>query len=324
MSLWPSSWDPKLITVANSSVSNVWKQCVLQNVIGEGGTSTDGLGGRIASIFVIFVTSMFATLVPVLLKKSKNVRIPEYCYVTAKNFGTGVIVSTAFIHLLDPAYIAIGRRSCVGQTGTWRSFRWCATMVLAGAICTFMVDIYCSYFSARYFRKQQGEKTSDELEFQAQFSGFVILEFGVVVHSAFIGLALGSSSNWIVLFIVIIFHQMFEGLGIGARMSMIPFPGKKWFWPYLLSFAYSVTTPISIAIGLGVRESYREYGFNQLRVQGICDALSCGIMMYTAFVELLARDFVFEPGKRTLKDLNIQVFFLLLGALIMSVIGKWA
>jgi hypothetical protein len=41
-------------------------------------------------------------------KTVKSLRIPQYVYLFARNFGTGVIVATAFVHLMDPAYGEIG------------------------------------------------------------------------------------------------------------------------------------------------------------------------------------------------------------------------
>lgn len=374
-SLWESWWDPEVITIADENIPNDWKVCVLQGAIDSHEHEHSSLGGRIAAIFVVLVTSLIATAFPVVARRVRWLRIPQYAYVIAKNFGTGVIVTTAFIHLMDPAYSSIGANSCVGGLGHWADYAWCPAIILAGAIGTFIVDAYCNFFSESWFgvahnhdhdeagdaitRNKTGhsyvhqhdhagcgdEADPSELqldekkdsgitedvssinelrEFRAQFSGFMILEIGVIVHSVFIGLALGASSEWVTLFIVIIFHQMFEGLGIGSRMSMIPFPKNRWWWPYVLIVAYALTTPIAIAIGIGVRESYQEDGLNQMRVQGICDAISCGILVYTGFVELVARDFIFNKESRTFWDLTFQLIALLWGAGLMALLGKWA
>jgi hypothetical protein len=37
-------------------------------------------------------------------------------YLFARYFGTGVIVATAFVHLLDPAYKRIGPKTCVVES----------------------------------------------------------------------------------------------------------------------------------------------------------------------------------------------------------------
>ena len=59
------------------------------------GTSSEDLPLRIASIFVILVGASFATLFPVLSRRTKYLRsrIPKGVFDTAKYFGSGVIVS---------------------------------------------------------------------------------------------------------------------------------------------------------------------------------------------------------------------------------------
>ena len=95
-----------------------------------------------------------------------------------------------------------------------------------------------------------------ERSFRQQIAAFLLLEFGIIFHSVIIGLNLGvTGSEFATLYPVLVFHQSFEGLGIGARMSAIPF-GKHTWLPWILCAAYGLTTPISIAIGLGVRTAY--------------------------------------------------------------------
>jgi zinc transporter 1/2/3 len=88
-----------------------------------------------------------------------------------------------------------------------------------------------------------------------QMTAIFILEFGVIFHSIFIGLTLAvSGDEFIVLYIVLIFHQTFEGLGLGSRQATAMWPSGKAWLPYVLGVAYSLSTPIAIASGLGVRE----------------------------------------------------------------------
>ncbi|KAL2313449.1 ZIP zinc transporter Zrt1 [Schizosaccharomyces pombe] len=64
------------------------------------------LGYRIGAIFVILATSLIGMNLPLVLSKitknRPNVYI-EYLYLFARYFGSGVILATAFIHLLAPA-----------------------------------------------------------------------------------------------------------------------------------------------------------------------------------------------------------------------------
>jgi zinc transporter 1/2/3 len=162
--------------------------------------------------------------------------------------------------------------------------------------------------------------------FRQQIAAFIILEFGVIFHSVVIGLNLGTAGKeFAALYPVLVFHQSFEGLGIGARMSSIPFP-KRWEWlQWALCAGYGLTTPIAIAVGLGVRTTYNSGSFTANIVSGIFDSVSAGILIYTGLVELLARDFLFNP-ERTMdrRQLTFMIACTLAGAGVMALLGKWA
>jgi zinc transporter 1/2/3 len=170
------------------------------------------------------------------------------------------------------------------------------------------------------------ESLATERSFKQQIAAFLILEFGVIFHSAIIGLTLASAGEeFSVLYVVIVFHQSFEGLGIGARLSAIPFPKRVSWMPWTLCAAYGLTTPIAIAAGLGIRTTFNEAGMTTNIVSGVLDSVSAGILIYTGFVELLARDFLFNPDRtRDDRQLAFMVVSMLLGAGIMALLGKWA
>lgn len=167
-----------------------------------------------------------------------------------------------------------------------------------------------------------------EIAFRQQIAAFLILEFGVIFHSVIIGLTLGTAgySDFSILYPVIVFHQAFEGLGIGARLSAIAFPRKLGGWmPWALCVGYGLSTPIAVAVGLGVRETYVAGSFTANIISGVLDATSAGILIYTGLVELLARDFLFNPERtQDDKQLLFMVFCVFLGAGLMALLGKWA
>ncbi|KAF3915906.1 hypothetical protein AA313_de0204126 [Arthrobotrys entomopaga] len=352
--------------------------------LSEGGNEYDGrLGIRIAALFVILVVSTCCTVFPVMTRRLPNMKIPEIIYLFARYFGAGVIVATAFVHLLEPAYEAIGPATCVGMTGGWAQYAWPPAIALFSVMVIFLVDVVAERYSEMKFggehghidgeecgrneNERAGEATTSRVtsmagfaiqpkeaeagnfkneapaagaevgeysdgesvysrrEFYSQFSAFLILEFGVIFHSIIIGLALGvAGEEFNTLFPVLVFHQGFEGLGIGARMSAIPFKNGSTL-PWILCALYGLSTPIAIAIGLGLRNTYNPGSFTANVVSGILDSLSAGVLIYTGLVELLARDFLFDP-KRT-KDNGRLAFMLvctLLGAGLMALLGKWA
>ena len=57
---------------------------------------------------------------------------------------------------------------------------------------------------------------------------------------------------------------------------------------------FGLSTPIAIAIGLGVRKAYPPNGRTTLIVNGVFDSLSAGILIYTGLVELMAHEFMFS------------------------------
>ncbi|CAK7199482.1 low-affinity Zn(2+) transporter zrt2 [Sporothrix eucalyptigena] len=161
----------------------------------------------------------------------------------------------------------------------------------------------------------------------SQIVSLLILEFGVVFHSLFIGLSLAGSDNLHVLLIVIAFHQFFEGLGLGSRLAVADWPSNWKAWTgYLMALGYGVTTPIGIAIGLGVNAGLNSQPDKAQLVNGIFDAVSSGILVYTALVELLAHEFMFNPEMR---DAKLRVQMLAFGCVavgvgLMALLAKWA
>jgi len=154
-----------------------------------------------------------------------------------------------------------------------------------------------------------------------------ILEFGVIFHSIFIGLTLAvAGSNFNVLYIVLAFHQTFEGLGLGSRLATTKWPRKKQWLPWVLGGAYGITTPIAIAIGLGVSATFSPNSQKTLIINGVFDSISAGILIYTGLVELMAHEFMFnqEMRKSSLKMMLFAYLCMCVGAGVMALLGKWA
>lgn len=357
-----SSFDPTNVNLDDADPTDII--CYLN----AGGNDYDGrLGARISALFVIFVVSTVATLFPVAAKRIRRFRVPLYVYLFARYFGSGVIIATAFIHLLDPAYDEIGPASCVGMTGGWAEYSWPPAIALTSIMSIFLLDFLADWFVSRRYQHEsqhvdvQGAICADDephshrlpklptssngvdsleaddssssldedkiqIAFREQIAAFLILEFGVIFHSVIIGLNLGVvGEEFSTLYPVLVFHQSFEGLGIGARLSAIPFPKAFRWLPWTLCIAYGLTTPIAIAIGLGLRETYDSGSYTANVVSGVLDSISAGILIYTGLVEMLARDFIFDPART--KDSKRIIFMLVslyLGTLIMALLGKWA
>ncbi|KAJ5996987.1 hypothetical protein N7499_006697 [Penicillium canescens] len=332
------------------------------------GNEFDGrMGLRISSIFVIMVGSMFGAVFPVFARRfGKDGGFPKWCFFIAKYFGSGVIIATAFIHLLAPAEEAL-TNECL--TGPITEYSWVEGIVLMTIIVLFFVELMVmrySSFGQGHVHDEEGhshiqieEPTVSEVgenknhfvgedhlghgrehhdsdsekgpqaveDYTAQLTSIFILEFGIIFHSIFIGLTLAvSGAEFTTLYIVLVFHQTFEGLGLGSRLATVPWPKSKRLTPYILGLAFGISTPIAIAIGLGVRKSYPPEGRTTLIVNGVFDSISAGILIYTALVELMAHEFMFSTSMRKapIRDVLIAFGLLCAGAALMALLGKWA
>ncbi|SGY23648.1 BQ5605_C019g08963 [Microbotryum silenes-dioicae] len=331
---------------------------------------------RIASVFVILVTSLFGTLLPIVSRRLKSV--PDVAYRIVKYFGSGVIIATAFIHLLAPAWDAL-TSPCL-QYGVWVEYDWAPAIAMISMFSLFLVELVAHRAGASYLAKRglravdahsqgnnqpshsthgahiddrvavasspledlegdtrkEGLLSDDESEetasltdeaVMARIIGVAILEFGVIFHSLMIGLTLAVDPDFSTLFVVLIFHQMFEGLGLGSRLSALPLPHAYRWVPYIAGTVYACVTPLGIAIGLGVRTTYNPNTATASIVSGVLDATSAGILLYTGLVELLAHDFIFNKEMaRDASNVKVagSVLCVLVGAGIMSLLGRWA
>jgi zinc transporter 1/2/3 len=339
----------------------------------ESGNEFDGrLGLRISSIFVIMAGSLFGALFPVFARRwSKSGGFPQWAFFVAKYFGSGVIIATAFIHLLAPAEEAL-TNECL--TGPITEYSWVEGIILMTIIVLFFVELMVmrfSRFGQGHVHDEEGHthtQLADEStvanestepknhmlgedhlghtrehhdnsdvdspndihaveDYASQLTSIFILEFGIIFHSIFIGLTLAvSGEEFTTLYIVLVFHQAFEGLGLGSRLATIPWPKSKRNTPYFLGLAFGLSTPIAIAIGLGVRNSYPPTGRTTLIVNGVFDSISAGILIYTALVELMAHEFMFSHSMRKAPISHVLIAFFLLcaGAALMALLGKWA
>jgi zinc transporter 1/2/3 len=82
---------------------------------------------RFAPVFTIWITGMFSAAFPILAHRSRVIRIPRTIFEFSKYFGSGVIISTAFIHLLVPAISKL-TSPCLGAA--WKSHHYPITLAL--------------------------------------------------------------------------------------------------------------------------------------------------------------------------------------------------
>ncbi|GAA5991051.1 hypothetical protein JCM11641_006603 [Rhodosporidiobolus odoratus] len=357
-----------------------------------GPTSVGKLGLRIGAVFVILATSLIGTYFPVLAKRVPFLRrkVPGSVFEFAKFFGSGVILATGFIHLLEPATDEIGEGSTISAGGciddAWGEYPYAFALCLISLFLVFVTQIVGFRVGSAKLAKlgvknpphihvaghpghvqaqdaaattasqggigaetsgsvdsmEKGGLTpmhsedgafafhdaSEENPVIAQAMAVATLEFGTMLHSIIIGLTLATTGDdeFTTLFIVIIFHQMFEGLGLGSRLAFLKLAPEYSWIPWLGAFLYSICTPLGMAIGLGLREGLSMSGAAASVSSGVLDAISAGILLYTALVELIAHEFVFNSYYHNCSwtRLWFSLGSFALGAGLMALLGKWA
>ncbi|KAG5436971.1 hypothetical protein PCANB_001245 [Pneumocystis canis] len=302
------------------------------------------IGLRISSIFVIMIFSSIGVFFPLIISKIRCLKI-SLLYYFIKFFGTGIIIGTAFVHLLQPAFKELGS-PCL--TGVWRAYNFSPVLCIVGVLTIFLLEL----FSLRYIHLKCAAKSIDitstlhtripfsdsngdsseisknlatniknDLEKQNLFNKymikknlvtFFILELGIIFHSIIIGFTLAVTANkeFITLYIVTSFHQMFEGLGLGARLFDISHYNDLTY-NRLFAFVYSIITSASISIGLAIKNLHNSRSSTMV-VSGIFNSLSSGVLLYAGLVELLAEDFIVNSEIRNGRFIT------------MAVIGIWA
>jgi len=166
----------------------------------------------------------------------------------------------------------------------------------------------------------------DPMVLKKQSMQITLIEGGILFHSVFVGMTISITiDGFIVLLVAIVFHQMFEGLGLGSRIAAVPYPRGSWK-PWILVIAFGTTAPFGQALGLATRNSYDPNSALGLILVGVFNAISSGLLLYAALVDLLAEDFLSEEANHTMtkKDKTTAFIYVLLGAIGMSVVGAFA
>lgn len=313
------------------------------------------LGIRISSIFVIAVVSSLGSFFPLISNRCKKFQPPNWVFFITKYFGSGVILSTGFIHLLADA-LELLTDPCIG--GTFEDYPWAEAIALMSLFLVFTFDALahkqlqeqsvinkvpetsellgcCNALTGPSLIKKKSpdiyteeisnaESTTTTEISKEKMLNCIILECGIVIHSIFIGLSLAvSNSEFTTLYIALSFHQFFEGLGLGTRFADIIWPRKYWYLPWIMAIIFSLSTPLAIGVGLGIRNSFSIGSRNGLITSGIFDAACGGILIYNSVAELMGYDFIYASEFKSIRSMLLGVFILGLGALSMAIIGNW-
>ncbi|XP_048539994.1 zinc transporter 10-like [Triticum urartu] len=151
-----------------------------------------------------------------------------------------------------------------------------------------------------------------------------ILELGIVSHSVIIGLSLGISQSTCTikpLVAALSFHQFFEGFALGDCISQAQLKDLSML---LMAFFFAIKTPAGIAAGSAMASFYNPYSPRALVVEGILNAMSAGVLIYMALVDLIAADFLGRRMSNNPTILQVGAYVsLFLGAIAMASLAIW-
>lgn len=74
-------------------------------------------GLHVAALFIIWFVSTLGCAFPIMAAKFPGLRIPRRFFFAVRHFGTGVLIATAFVHLLPTAFVSLGN-PCLGKFWT--------------------------------------------------------------------------------------------------------------------------------------------------------------------------------------------------------------
>ncbi|PHU11901.1 Zinc transporter 5 [Capsicum chinense] len=319
-------------------------ECTCDSDDDEERNKNEALKYKMAALASILFASTIGVCIPVLGKAVPALSPERNFFFVIKAFAAGVILSTGFIHVLPDAFESL-TSPCLKEN-PWGKFPFSGFVAMVAAMSTLMIDTYAtSYYNKKFINSGVVVQSGDGVV-HANSHGHVhgsasimanpesellryrvisqVLELGIIVHSVIIGIALGASQSPKTikpLVAALTFHQFFEGMGLGGSIAQAKLKSRA---IAIMALFFSLTTPIGIAIGLGITNDYDENSPTALIVEGIFNSASAGILIYMALVDFLAADFM-HPRMQGNGKLQLGAnISLLLGAGLMSLLAKWA
>ncbi|KDO20834.1 hypothetical protein SPRG_13649 [Saprolegnia parasitica CBS 223.65] len=280
------------------------------------------LAEEIASVPVIFLCSLAGSMLPVLssyLACLRNSRKIMECF---NALGFGVVVSTAFIHIIPPAMRNLDS-PCLDLP-----YKGLAMVIVLATI--YIMQLLETELVIAMSRPSPSEMTLyddppamlakddhyDDAESPLEVRRMtrlpvsttvahavlrqkitaVIFEVGVAIHSVLIGLELGvaDGDTFLTLWIALCCHQFFEGVAVGTS-SVSAFSGFK--------------------AALRTAFLFRPTSTTALWVCGVLEAIAGGILVYTGLVELVTYQYTINadfhakstPRRTSIYDLSVQM-----------------
>ncbi|KAK3374566.1 ZIP zinc transporter-domain-containing protein [Podospora didyma] len=109
---------------------------------------------HVGALFIIFGVSSLACAIPLFAAKFPFLRIPEPFLFAVRHFGTGILLATAFVHLLPTAFISLGN-PCLSSFWTMDYPAMPGAIALFGIF--FVTVIEMVFSPVRQFTPRPGE-----------------------------------------------------------------------------------------------------------------------------------------------------------------------
>ncbi|KAF0694320.1 Aste57867_14794 [Aphanomyces stellatus] len=305
---------------------------------------------HIGAIFIVFAVSIVGSMLPVLSSYVSCLRNNSSILSLLNSFGFGVVVATAFIHMIPSASESLNNPCLnVGYSGLAMVIVVLTVLVMQAletelllfwtkkAIATCSTDVekadgydlastpVADHHHPHHHHPVGLVEDANATSAMRKVINVLIFEVGVAIHSFIIGLDLGvaTGSSFNTLLVAISFHQFFEGVAVGSS-AVSAFTSTR--SSVLTAIGYSLTTPLGMALGVAISSSYSDTSSASLWVRGTLDAIAGGILVYTGLVELLTYQYTInqEFHAKPMSMRSLAYLFLWLGAGAMAIVGYWA
>jgi zinc transporter 1/2/3 len=258
-------------------------------------------GLQAGAVISIFAVSLICAALPALLGRWQSRGVDATLRVLGY-LGGGVILATAFIHLLLPAQETLGSE-CLSEG--WRAAY--PDFALLFCLVTIALMLVLDFFVERALLRRAGAGAGAEgaggadleaaakgasaagcvralpvdVEGRVRLAGLGLSEFSIGLHSILIGIALGvaGAGEYVPLWVALVFHQGLEGIALG---SLAQAAGLRARAVAALALLYAATTPVGMAIGLGARASLDPNAQATLLAFGTLDAVAAGLLIHLA------------------------------------------
>ena len=313
--------------------------------------STDyNLNFHVASIFLLTLTSLLGSVSPVLYQIYHPGRPgSHFIFKLGLLFGAGTILATGFIHCLIPSIFKL-THPCLGPFWSRDYQAFAGLFAIISMLSMQLIQLLLSSYYSNLIKTSSPPTTEDlsshdisehvalnhvqSTDHSCKDNSHVLnkritvvlLEIGIASHSVIIGITLGVStgSEFVALLIALCFHQFFEGLALGSTIAEAKFRSN--IKSLLMAGVYGITTPLGIGIGIAIHRVYVPNSVESLLVTGILDAVSAGILIYTALVEFITPEITkskdFQACGWFKKSLQLGALYL--GVATMALIGRFA